>query len=86
MEMIRQGMDPPDLLLTDVIMPGIQGRAFVDAVRSFFPEIRIVCMSGYAEHRILEEILSDQEICFIQKPFSGSFLLETVRTLLPLES
>jgi len=85
MEMIREGMNPPELLLTDVIMPGIQGQAFVDAVRSFFPEIRIVCMSGYAEHRILEEILSDPEICFIQKPFSASFLLETVRTIIPLD-
>ena len=73
---------PPALLLTDMIMPGMNGRDLAGKVREVHPETALLYMSGHAvdilDHR--GEIEGDVE--FLQKPFTVGVLLEKVRTVL----
>jgi two-component system, cell cycle sensor histidine kinase and response regulator CckA len=65
----------PDLLLTDVVMPGMTGPEFAATLRERFPELRVVYMSGYASTE-----LDDPNL--IQKPFNRDTLLTAVRRAL----
>jgi PAS domain S-box-containing protein len=65
----------PDLLLTDVVMPGMTGPEFATTLRERFPELRVVYMSGYASTE-----LDDPNM--IQKPFNRDTLLTAVRRAL----
>jgi two-component system cell cycle sensor histidine kinase/response regulator CckA len=80
----RLDVDPPpiDLLLTDVVMPNMGGRALAATLRPRFPEMRVLFMSGYTEDRILRQGIAAEEVAYIQKPFSASSLLDRVRTTL----
>jgi hypothetical protein len=72
-----------DLLLTDVIMPGMLGTELVDRVRAVRPGIGIIFMSGYSHEILAPETLADQGATkFIEKPFNAGELLGTVRHLL----
>ena len=68
-----------DLLLTDVIMPGISGPELVRLVRETRPNIHVLYMSGYANDEI-EDL--DREAGFLQKPFTPSELTAKVAELL----
>ena len=77
----RDSFGQVDLLLADVVMPGICGRALAQKFLILFPNIRIMLMSGYAEQLRLCE-LSPQRKEYLAKPFSISTLLKRVRELL----
>jgi two-component system, cell cycle sensor histidine kinase and response regulator CckA len=66
-----------DLLLTDVIMPGMTGIELAAQIRAQRPEIKVLCMSGYS---FQAEIPS--EISFIEKPFRPDELLTRIGNLL----
>jgi two-component system cell cycle sensor histidine kinase/response regulator CckA len=68
-----------DLLLTDVIMPGISGPELVRLVRETRPNIRVLYMSGYADDEI-EDL--DRDAGFLQKPFTPSELTAKVAEVL----
>jgi PAS domain S-box-containing protein len=68
-----------DLLLTDVIMPGMNGRELADQAAELDPRLRIVFMSGYTSESVSEDFGS---IPFIQKPFTSHELQRTVREAL----
>jgi len=68
-----------DLLLTDVVMPGMSGPELVHVVRERFPEIRVLYMSGYADDEI-EDL--DRDAAFLQKPFTPSELTAKVAAVL----
>ena len=70
----------PDLLITDVVMPGMQGPALARELRQRMPSLPIVLMSGYAADEITDELLRDAVL--LPKPFSSALLLETVRSVL----
>jgi CheY-like chemotaxis protein len=70
--------DPIDLLLTDVVMPVMSGRALVERVRPLHPEARIMYMSGYPGDVIGQHgVLASGS--FVQKPFTPSNLTVKVR-------
>jgi CheY-like chemotaxis protein len=73
---------PPDLLLTDVIMPGMDGRVLAQEVIRRAPGIRLVFMSGYAE--VTADLPGPQSFDFrlIKKPFTAEELLKKVREIL----
>jgi PAS domain S-box-containing protein len=76
-----------DLLLTDVIMPGMLGTELVDRVRVIRPTIGIIFMSGYSHEVLAPEALADQGGAkFIEKPFNANELLGAVRHLLDLSA
>jgi CheY-like chemotaxis protein len=59
-----------DLLLTDVVMPGMNGKEMANRIAEMLPELRVVFMSGYTEQALLKDGLLDSRIEYLQKPFS----------------
>ena len=68
-----------DIVLTDVIMPGMDGPTWVKEARKSRPRLRVVFMSGYADGSTVEEQLTIPESVFLPKPFSLDELTSTVR-------
>jgi two-component system cell cycle sensor histidine kinase/response regulator CckA len=73
--------DEIHLLLTDVVMPGINGRVLADKLKAKRPDIKTMFMSGYTGQRVGETILEPGSI-FLQKPFSRDQLGRKVREAL----
>jgi CheY-like chemotaxis protein len=72
---------PIDLLLTDVVMPGMSGRQVAAEFEGLCPYIRVLLMSGQAEQLIRSELTQADRKC-LRKPFSVHTLLGRVRELL----
>jgi two-component system, cell cycle sensor histidine kinase and response regulator CckA len=68
-----------DLLLTDVVMPGMSGPELVRVVKARWPEVRVLYMSGYADDEI-EDL--DRDAGFLQKPFTPAELTEKIAEVL----
>ncbi|HEX3775838.1 MAG TPA: ATP-binding protein [Polyangiaceae bacterium] len=73
---------PIDLLLSDVIMPGMNGRALRDAIRATFPNLRVLFMSGYTGDVLSDLGELDPTVSLVSKPFTPDILLESVRRAL----
>ncbi len=58
------------LLITDVIMPEMNGRNLARSIQSRYPNIKCLFMSGYTADVIASNNMLDEKVCFIQKPFS----------------
>ena len=71
-----------DLLLTDIVMPEINGRELGEKMAQQCPNLKILYMSGYVDNAILEDGEIVQGTSFIQKPFSPQALAQKVRTIL----
>ncbi len=71
-----------DLVLTDVVMPEMGGRALADALRERWPELRVLFMSGYTRDAIARHGVHDGSDPFLAKPFTPSSLLAKVRAVL----
>ncbi len=71
-----------DLILTDVVMPDMGGLALASELRSRWPELKLIFMSGYAEGDKLQPGIQQIEGSFLQKPFSAESLLFKVREVL----
>jgi PAS domain S-box-containing protein len=73
---------PVHLVLTDVVMPRMGGRALADAVSGLLPETRVLYMSGYTTEPAIREGLAADGIAFLQKPFTPDVLVRKVREAL----
>lgn len=71
-----------DLLLTDVIMPGTNGRDLAAQIMATHPSVRVLYMSGYTADIISRLGVLDEGITFIQKPFTVAELARKVRLAL----
>ncbi len=77
---------PIDLVLTDVVMPGMSGRDLAAHLKRLRPDAKIVFMSGYTNDTVLRHgVMVDGE-AFIQKPFTPETLARTVRQVLSQEA
>ncbi len=71
-----------DLLLTDVVMPGMNGRELHRQLNARLPGLKVLYMSGYTENVIADQGMLYEGVHFIQKPFSVRALLQKVRQTL----
>ena len=82
--MLAAGLGPVDLLITDVIMPEMNGGALAGKVQEYFPGVRCLFVSGYTEDMVAQEGVLDAGISFLEKPFTISQLLEKIRLMFPV--
>jgi CheY-like chemotaxis protein len=73
---------PLDVLLTDVVMPGMTGRELAGQITSRHPRIQILYMSGYTDDAIGHHGLHGQALRILQKPFTHDALVRHVREAL----
>ncbi len=85
LDTLREHPGPIHLLLTDVIMPEMNGREVAQRVREQRPGIRVVYMSAYSPEAIAHDGLLDAGAAFVRKPFESGLLLQTVRRALDTE-
>ena len=78
----RKHTGPLHLLLTDVIMPGMDGPALAKQVQGERPDIKVLFMSGYATNFIMHDGVVDPGTNFLEKPFHPRTLLNKVREVL----
>ncbi|HEX7423990.1 MAG TPA: ATP-binding protein [Terriglobales bacterium] len=74
-----------DLLLTDVIMPGMNGRELAAQIAKLLPDVRVLYMSGYTENAVGQDGTLDAGINLLQKPFSLPALKDRVLEVLDSE-
>jgi CheY-like chemotaxis protein len=82
MEIARQVQGKIDLLLTDVVMPGMNGSELADQLVSLYPQIKTLYMSGYTEFAVRLSDIVRQERRLLQKPFTQQSLLRKIREVL----
>ncbi len=75
-----------DLLLTDVILPGANGRETALQVLIERPAALVIYMSGYTDDAIIRHGVFEKEVVFLQKPFTGDALARRIREVLSAES
>jgi DNA-binding NtrC family response regulator len=73
-----------DLVVTDVAMPGIGGRQLGDTIFRCWPKVRVLFMSGFPAHRIVNEGALDPASPFLQKPFTRDQLTRKVKDVLAI--
>ena len=78
----REYTGPIHLLLTDVVMPEMNGRDLAEKITDLYPDIRLLFMSGYTTNVIAHQGVLDEGVTFIQKPFSLTALSEKLRVAL----
>ncbi|MFH1627799.1 MAG: response regulator [Pseudomonadota bacterium] len=74
-----------ELLLTDVVLPGIGGKDLLDALREKRPEMKILFVSGYTDDIISRYGVVPQDVNFLEKPFAPKSLALKVREVLDQE-
>jgi CheY-like chemotaxis protein len=81
LQIIKETETAVDLLLTDVIMPGMDGTALAKEVRSLRPETKILYMTGYSGEFIRADMLKPG-VSLIRKPFTPAELGRKIRKML----
>jgi len=72
-----------DLLVTDIEMPGMDGRALAGAIRDMYHNVPVIYISGFVENPEVKYLREPEKGCaFLSKPFQPRALLETIRMLL----
>ena len=71
-----------DLLLTDVVLPGMNGRYLADEVKARAPDVKVLFMTGYSRDAIVHHGRLDPGVEMIQKPFTEAALASRIRDLL----
>jgi two-component system cell cycle sensor histidine kinase/response regulator CckA len=74
--------EPPALLLTDVVMPGMSGRELTETLWERIPGLPVVLMSGYTDDIVLRHGRLGADAAFLEKPFTRTQLLRTVHAAL----
>ncbi len=79
LELIREQKGDIDLLLTDIIMPGMNGRELSRRMQEEFPSVKVLLMSGYTANTLEENGALSAKAEFLQKPISSQTLLQSIQ-------
>lgn len=82
LERLEQSPRPFDLLLTDVVMPRMDGRSLAQRVQTAYPRLKVLFMSGYTADDILNSYISERRVPLLRKPFTPDELRAKVREIL----
>ena len=78
-ELLEEADEPFDLMISDVVMPGMDGPTLLKKGRDMLGEARIVFISGYAEEEFSELLSEEPDVTFLPKPFTLAQLAEKVK-------
>jgi two-component system, cell cycle sensor histidine kinase and response regulator CckA len=79
LEILEEDKEGFDLVLSDVVMPGLDGPGLLQAARPYLGRARVVFMSGYAEQDFAKTLEDERSISFLPKPFTLAQLAERVK-------
>jgi len=79
LRLVRDGVAAPDLLVTDVVMPGMNGPALARELLALHPHLRVLLMSGYTDDAMLRLGVFDPGQALLLKPFGPTTFLRRVR-------
>lgn len=79
---IKKGDNNFSLLITDIIMPEMNGKEMVEKIKKILPDIKTIFVSGYTSDIVEHKMLYENNSTFIQKPFSMKEILNKVRLML----
>jgi CheY-like chemotaxis protein len=82
LQMIENGDGLIQLLLTDLVMPGIDGRKLAEKAVAIYPDLRVLYVSGFTNDRAITAGLLGPTVGYLQKPFNADTLTRKVRQLL----
>jgi len=85
-QMAREFPENIDLLITDVVMPEMNGRDLAERILADKSHLQCLFMSGYTADIITKQGVIDEKVCFIQKPFSKTELAVKIREVLEKRS
>ncbi|HPM78621.1 MAG TPA: response regulator, partial [bacterium] len=82
LELAKGYLEKIDLLLTDVVMPGMNGQQLAEKLLLIHPEMKVVFTSGYTEDAIVHHGVLNEGLHFIGKPYSPQSLAQKIRNVL----
>jgi PAS domain S-box-containing protein len=75
-------LEPIHLVLTDVIMPGMTGKEMAESIVAARPDLRVIFMSGYSNHAVMNHAALLAEVRYLEKPVPTKVLLRAIRAAL----
>jgi two-component system cell cycle sensor histidine kinase/response regulator CckA len=82
LELVHRAPGPVDLLLADVVMPGMGGLELAQTLRHLVPQVKVLFMSGFVDHQQVRQSILECNRDFIGKPFSQADLIAKVQAVL----
>jgi two-component system cell cycle sensor histidine kinase/response regulator CckA len=82
LQLLERTREPVHLVVTDVVMPGMNGRTLADRIRMIRPDTKVLYMSGYTDDVVVRHGVSSGTVPFVSKPFDQAELMRTIRRVL----
>jgi len=82
LDIVRQHPRPIHLLLTDVVMPRLNGQQLAEQSAKIRPEMRVIFITGYTDDSLVRHELTKAGVTLVQKPFSPTELVRKIREVL----
>jgi DNA-binding NtrC family response regulator len=78
----KERKEPIHMVLTDVVMPGMNGRQLADQLIHLHPKMKVLYMSGYTDNAVFHHGILEEGVNYIQKPFTIGGLMKKMREVL----
>jgi len=78
-QLAHQQATGPDIIVTDVVMPGMSGKQATDALLTLWPGTRVIFMTGYTDNAVIHHGVLDPGATLIEKPFTLDALVRTIQ-------
>ena len=86
LQMVTARGEPVELVVTDLVMPGMSGDELVRRLRERQPAVRALLMSGYSDEHLEERVRVDGSLPLMRKPFSTKEFARRVRQMLDADA